>query len=360
MPLKNHRLTRVTVWLALVLALQLPLFGGEGAHVLPDDPAVAWKQLQKLQWDMISAAGSGKHEPNPEQKPDHQTQVCRLAAGVNAAAREFLRRFPSDENANDARYVVVRSLRYAAEAGDDDAVKQRDAFVAAVLADKGILEDDRARVCMYALGSRAALAQFPSNSIVYTALVVDAKRAKGDRKRELLTEILNAPGAPPNVKSLANHLLEGTKPYQVGKPLDIRFTALGGREVDLVKMKGKVVLIEFWSTRCGPCIAEMPTVRAVYEKFHDRGFEIVGISLDEKEKDLRRFVQEKGLPWPQYFDGKGPENAIAVRFGVFEMPVMWLVDKNGNLRDTEARMDLEGRVKALLDEKEGDKPGNPK
>ena len=120
--------------------------------------------------------------------------------------------------------------------------------------------------------------------------------------------------------------------------------------MDLAKLRDKVVLVEFWSTTCGPCIAEMPTVKAVYEKLHGRGFEVVAISLDDKESALRRFVREKELPWPQHFDGKGWENQFAVRYGIFGIPTMWLVDKRGNLRDTNARSDLEGRVTLLLAE----------
>ena len=100
-------------------------------------------------------------------------------------------------------------------------------------------------------------------------------------------EVLDTPGAPAGAKTLARHLKAGTKPYQLGHPLDIRFTALDGREVDLARLKGKVVLIEFWSTTCGPCIGEMPEVKAVYDQHHSEGFEIIGISLDDKKKELR-------------------------------------------------------------------------
>ena len=168
--------------------------------------------------------------------------------------------------------------------------------------------------------------------MIYTMLVAIAQRSEPQRQRELAQTIRDAPGAPAGAKALAEHLLKGTKPYELGKPLDIRFTALDGREVDLAKLKGKVVLIEFWSTSCGPCIGEMPSVKAAYEKYHSRGFEVLAISLDDKESVLRKFVAEKKLPWPQHFDGKGWENKFAVRYGIFAIPTMWLVDKGGNLR----------------------------
>jgi peroxiredoxin len=181
-------------------------------------------------------------------------------------------------------------------------------------------------------------------------LVSVADRSQGERKRELATKVMNATGAPPAVKTLAEHILKGTRPYQVGKPLDLRFTALDGRKVDLAKLTGKVVLIEFWSTECGPCIGELPALRAAYEKFHARGFEVVAISLDDKETALRRFIKEKDLPWPQHFDGKGWENKFALQYGIFAIPTTWLVDKLGNLRVTEASGDLEGQIEWLLDQ----------
>lgn len=91
-------------------------------------------------------------------------------------------------------------------------------------------------------------------------------------------------------------------------------------------------------------------MKAAYEKFHPSGFEVVAISLDDKETALRRFIQEKELPWPQHFDSKGWANRFALQYGIFSIPTMWLVDKRGNLRDTDARFDLERRIKALIEE----------
>ena len=295
-------------------------------------------------------------------------------------AREFIERFPTNENIGDARITVVHTLGHAVAAGDTNAEKQIAAFTATVLADKTIPEDDRVGVLMFSgnapvmkkLGMRfftegrnphtdefetasienmrAALKQFPTNSMIYTMLVAIAQRSTGERQTQLATEILNAPGAPPGAKTLASHILKGTKPYQIGKPLDIRFTALDGREVDLSKLTGKVVLVQFWSTTCGPCVAEIPTVKTVYEKLHDRGFEVVAIALDDKETPLRRFIKDKALPWPQHFDGKGWENRFAVQYGIFSIPTMWLVDKRGNLRNINADFGLEQSVSFMLDE----------
>jgi thiol-disulfide isomerase/thioredoxin len=135
-----------------------------------------------------------------------------------------------------------------------------------------------------------------------------------------------------------------------GDPLEIKFQSVDGRHVDLAKLQGKVVLVDFWATWCGPCVGEIPHVKAAYEKLHSKGFEIVGISLDQDKARLEAFTKDKGMTWPQYFDGKGWQNTISTKFGINSIPQMWLVDKKGNLVDKNGRTDLEKKVEKLLAE----------
>jgi len=134
----------------------------------------------------------------------------------------------------------------------------------------------------------------------------------------------------------------------LGRPLDISFQAVDGRDVDLSKMHGKVVLVDFWATWCPPCVAEVPSVKAAYDKLHSRGFEVVSISADENKEDLLAFISKKNLEWPQYFDGR--EGKLSTRFGINEIPAMWLIDKTGKVRDVEGIEDLIGKVEKLLAE----------
>ena len=113
------------------------------------------------------------------------------------------------------------------------------------------------------------------------------------------------------------------------KALPFTATTTDGKEVKFPDdYKGKVVLLDFWATWCPPCIKEVPNVVANYEKYHGKGLEILGISLDRAnaEEKLATFTKENHMPWPQVYDGKWWQARIGKTYAIESIPAMFLID----------------------------------
>jgi thiol-disulfide isomerase/thioredoxin/outer membrane lipoprotein-sorting protein len=114
-------------------------------------------------------------------------------------------------------------------------------------------------------------------------------------------------------------------------PPTLETTDTQGNALKLEEFKGKVVLLDFWATWCGPCKEELPHVKAAYEKYHDKGFEIVGISFDEERKELDDFTVENGMTWRQVFDGKMFDSEANRDFKVKAIPFTLLIGRDGKI-----------------------------
>jgi len=331
---------------ALAAALSLPAIAtiraadapAAGASASPSaDSAAAWSRIETLLQD-------------PKlQSPETAAQAISLA---EQALADFRKQFPNDPRKWDARLLQAQFALVLKQLGQSNGsvqatVDDLHAIVKASDAPEDAKNNARSLLLQYyALnGTPQEIAQE----------LKDFDHAVGLDQLPPQFRLMLAKKLAAADPALAKQLQESAEQSEPGakllnKPLDLKFTAVDGTEVDLSKMKGKVVLVDFWATWCGPCMAEVPTVVSVYQKLHAKGFDIVGISLDKDKDRLLEVTKAKGMVWPQYFDGQGWSNKISSQFGITSIPTMWLVNKKGDLVDIEARDDLEAKVVKLLAE----------
>lgn len=135
------------------------------------------------------------------------------------------------------------------------------------------------------------------------------------------------------------------------QPLELTFTAMDGREIDLADFRGQVVLIDFWATWCVPCIKELPKLKAAHEKYRDHGLVVIGVSFDnaDAEAKLRDFIEKNDMDWIHQYDGRGWKNEIGQRFSIRAIPTVFLLNREGVVVDTNARGDrLDGLIREQL------------
>lgn len=132
--------------------------------------------------------------------------------------------------------------------------------------------------------------------------------------------------------------------------LDFTLKSNEGKTVRFSEFKGKYVLVDFWASWCGPCRKENPNVLAAYNRYKDKNFTVLGISLDDDEGEWKKAIQKDKLPWTQVSDLKGFENEVAVRYGIYSIPMTFLVDPDGKIITTKLRAEgLHKKLAELLD-----------
>lgn len=150
-----------------------------------------------------------------------------------------------------------------------------------------------------------------------------AKQLLEQDKASRKGELPKPPGARMNARDWIGH-----------PALDFEVTDLKGKSLSLEAYRGQVVLLDFWATWCGPCIAEMPNVRRTYEKYKHQKFQIIGISLDRSMEPLKTYIEKEQLGWVHYWDNT---NKVSSIYRVRAIPSTFLIDGESIIRKTNLR-----------------------
>ena len=259
-------------------------------------------------------------------------------------SRAFIAEQPKYKRIDQIYYIFGNALTYAGNA--EEAVKAyqqlvenypKATYFAPALLEMGLAYD--------------RLGQHDKADAAYRQLVEHPKygsRASAKTAKRLLA--LEQENRTGEVPARASH--SGRPDALVGKKaIDFSVKDLDGKDLSLEKYRGKVVLLDFWAVWCGPCIAEMPNVKGVYEKYKDANFQIIGISLDKSRDTLVGYLEKQGIAWPQFFDGNDWQNQVAEMYGIRAIPHMYLIDGEGVIRKSDVRGSaLEPAVAELIRE----------
>jgi thiol-disulfide isomerase/thioredoxin len=352
---------RRALWFAILTSAILASALAAEKDLLPANADEAWKEVENAAKAPSYPEDWNGKAPTEEQKEAFQKMLGVKSIAAAEKAREFHVRFPDHPKAGDARERERQFVQQALNFGATELPRHLESTLSEEerIAQKLNLVNRRAIALQsqgmavvikeFENGLREIMREFPRNSSLASQLLIVAQNTDDkEHAKKVLDELMASDFTDEGTKGRAKGMLRSYE--AIGRPLRIAFTATDGSAIDLQKMEGKVVLLDFWASWCGPCIASLPEIIKLYENYHAQGLEIIGINMDKERSAMDSAIEKFEIPWRHYFDGRGWGNRYAMEYNVSGIPSMWLVDKRGILRTMEAREDLENQVKALLAE----------
>jgi alkyl hydroperoxide reductase subunit AhpC len=249
---------------------------------------------------------------------------------------DFLQKYPKSAEAPQAHYALGRL--YASIGAYDNALRHFGDYIA--------LPGEK--------GGAEVIAQ--ARYIMGTCYMALERYDEAERSFKLAMSTAGADGSRAAGGAAAEIARIGAlRKLKIGAPaIPVAATSYQGRKVRFPQdYKGKVVLLDFWAAWCAPCRMEMPNVIKTYEELHKKGFEIIGVSLDNEREKFQGYLKENTkMDWPQLYDGKFWMSDYAQLYAVNSIPATFLIDKKGIIRFKNVRGDkLREAIVQLLDEK---------
>ena len=302
-----------------------------------------WQHIDELRKQLSGDAPPGVNEV--EFSTPIKTELHRAAA-------EFAAQHPDDPHAWDARLLELKTVIFPTPIPERKQVfVQQEHLLASILgapqapepikqqAERALISEHLDHLDL--IDTPAQAAELEARLVRYIHQYPDDPKANALQVRRLdLLQKVDPKKAADLLATLANNddpkvaaAARGRQELKTleATPLDWKFTAVDGRPVDLADWRGKYVLVDFWASWCPDCLREMPDVLAAYHKYHDKGFEVVGVSMDHDKDAMLSFLKKHHIPWPQEYDGQAWDSSVAVKYGVKGIPEMWLLDRGGRV-----------------------------
>ncbi len=190
------------------------------------------------------------------------------------------------------------------------------------------------------------LRRHPSSVIDYNIIEYRSRTAKSAHIKEMLSLLSPELRATDGMKKIED-FAERLSRTENGAPApDFTLATDKGDSLSLSQYRGKYVMIDFWASWCAPCRASFPAIAEIYGKYHPKGLEIIGLSLDRSEEAWRKAVKQENVPWPQVLDAKG---VTAKVYAVSAIPHLVLVDPDGKIMGTYNKADINDELKEIFE-----------